>query len=133
MDKTLCPFSKEGVGGGSFPNPNFSRNFFVMFMFGHFSERGGGLPNTKLFEELFCFCLDIFQERGGGLPCSKTFEELFCLSLNIFQEEGGVGCLIPKMMRYSFLLWVRHFPRKMGEDDQNPKTLKIFREAFKKS
>ena len=58
-------------------------------MFGHYSERGGGLPNTKLFEELFCFCLEIFQERGGGLPCSKTFEELFCLSLDIFQEEGG--------------------------------------------
>ena len=25
-----------------------------------------------------------------------------------------------------FLLWVRHFPRKMGEDDQSPNTLKNF-------
>ena len=57
---------------------------FVVFMFGHFSGRGGGLPNSKLFEELFCLCLDIFQEGGGGLPNSKNFEELFCLCLDIF-------------------------------------------------
>ena len=25
-----------------------------------------------------------------------------------------------------FLLWVRHFPRKMGEDDQNPNALRNF-------
>ena len=38
-------------------------------MFGHFSERGAGdgLPNTKLFEELFSLSLEIFQERGGGI------------------------------------------------------------------
>ena len=53
------------VGGGSCLNPNNSRNFFVLFMSGHFSERGAGLFNTKLFEELFCLCLEIFQERGG--------------------------------------------------------------------
>ena len=59
-------------------------------MFGQFSERWGGWPNSKRFEELFCLCLEKFQE-GGGLPHSKTFEELFCLSLEIFQEEGGVA------------------------------------------
>ena len=40
--------------------------------------------------------LDIFQEEGGGLPNSKVFEELFCLILDIYQEGGG-GYLIPKM------------------------------------
>ena len=54
---------------------------------------------------------------------TKLFEELLCL--DIFQEEGG-GCLIPKMMRYFFLLWLRHFPMKMGEDDQNLNILKNF-------
>jgi hypothetical protein len=39
---------------------------------------------------------------------------------------GGGGCLIPKIMRYFFLLWVRYFTRKMGEDDQNPNTLRNF-------
>ena len=54
-----------------------------------FQEEGGGLPNTKLFEELFFLSLDIFQE-GGGLPDYKNFEELFCLRLDIFEERGGL-------------------------------------------
>jgi hypothetical protein len=59
----------------------------------------------------------------GGLPCSKTFEELFCLSLTIFQEEvGGGGLPDSKDDEVLFLLWVRQFPRKMGEYDQNPNT-----------
>ena len=40
------------------------------------------------------------------------------------------------MMRYFFLLLLRHFPRKMGEDDQNPNTLRKFSSykiGFKKS
>ena len=41
------------------------------------------------------------------------------LNLDIFLEEGEGSYLIPKMMRYFF----GHFPRKMGEDDQNPGTL----------
>ena len=45
--------------------------------------------------------LEIFQEEGGGLPDSKDDEVLF-------------------------LLWVRHFPRKMEEDDQNTNTLRNF-------
>ena len=54
-------FSKRGGGGGSCLNPNVLRNFFVLFMFGHFSERRG-LPNTKLFEKLICLCLvTLFQ------------------------------------------------------------------------
>ena len=32
--------------GGSFPNPNFLRNIFVLCMFGHVSEMGG----TALFQ-----------------------------------------------------------------------------------
>ena len=46
-------------------------------MFGIFLGKGGGLPDSKKFEELFCLCLDIFEERGGGLPDSKDEEEHF--------------------------------------------------------
>ena len=46
-------------------------------MFGNFSGRGGGLPYSKTFEELFSLSLDIFQEEGGGLPDSKDDEVLF--------------------------------------------------------
>ena len=42
-----------------------------------------------------------FSGRGGGMPDSKDYEVLF-------------------------LLWVRHFPRKMGEADKNPNTLRNF-------
>ena len=52
------------------------------------------MPNSKVFEELFCLILDIYQEGGGGLPDSKTFEELFCLRLDIFQERGGGRILV---------------------------------------
>ena len=38
----------------------------------------------------------------------------------------GGGYLIPKMIRYFFLLLVRHFPMKIGEGDQNPNTLRNF-------
>ena len=123
--KNLLLFEIFLKGGGSCLNPNVSRNFFVLFMFGHFSERGGGLPNTKLFEELFCLCLEIFQEREGGLRCFKNVEELFCLSLEIFQEERG-GLPDSKDDEVLFLLWVRHFPRKIEEDDQNTNTLRNF-------
>ena len=80
---------------------------------------------SKLFEELFCFCLEIFQEREGCLPNSKSFEELFGLSLDIFQEEGG-GLPDSKDDEVLFLLWLRHFPRKRREDGQNPNTLRNF-------
>ena len=82
-------------------------------MFGHFSGRGGGLPNSKVFEELFCLILEIYQEegggylipkllrnfsacvwtffrrKGGGLPDSKDDEEHFCFYLDIFQVKFG--------------------------------------------
>ena len=49
--------------------PKFLRNFFLNF--GHLSGRGGGLPDSKTFEELFFLRLDIFQENrgGGGFTC----------------------------------------------------------------
>ena len=99
--KNLLPFGIFQKGGGSCLNPKVLRNFFVLFMFGHFFRRGGRLPKSKLFEEFFCLCLEIFQGRGWGY-------------------------LIPKMMRYFFLLSVRHFPMKIGEGDQNPNTLRNF-------
>ena len=40
-------------------------DLFVLFMFGHFFRKGGGLPDSKLFEELFSLCLEIFQGGGG--------------------------------------------------------------------
>ena len=83
-------------------------------MFGHFSGRGGGLPNSKVFEELFCLILDIYQEGGGGLPDSKTFEELFCLRLDIFQEKGGGVYLIPKMMRNILVFTWTFFKLNLG-------------------
>ena len=48
-------------------------------------QEGGGLPDSKTFEELFCLRLDIFQEKGGGgLPDSKDDEEHFSFYLDIF-------------------------------------------------
>ena len=41
-------------GGGSCPNQKVSRNFFVLFMFEFFLERGV-LPSSKIFEEDLCF------------------------------------------------------------------------------
>ena len=40
-------------------NPNFLGTFFPI-MFGHFSGRGEGLPDYKLFEGLVWLSLDIF-------------------------------------------------------------------------
>ena len=50
------------------------------------------MSESKLFEDLFfCSCLDIFSEKGG-LPYSKLLEELLSLSLDIFEEGGGSPC-----------------------------------------
>ena len=43
------------------------------------------------------------------------------------------GYLIPKMIRYFFLLSVRHFPIKIGEGDQNPNTFSSYKKRFLKS
>ena len=102
----------------------FEELFCSVHVWTFFQKGGGGclIPNCL---RNFSACVWKFFREGGGLPYSKTFEELFSLSLDIFQEDGG-GCLIPKMMRYFFLLWLRHFPRKMGEDDQYLNTLRNF-------
>ena len=60
-----------------------------MLKFGHLSGRGGGLPDSKTFEDLFCLRLDIFQEKGGGVPDSKDDEDHFCFYLDIFQVKFG--------------------------------------------
>ena len=70
------------------------------------------MSETKLFKELLC--LDIFQKEGGGLPNSKVFEELFCLRLDIFQEKGGGVYLIPKMMRNIFVSTWTFFKLNLG-------------------
>ena len=56
---------------------------------------------SKRFEELFCsvHVWTFFQKGGGGLPDSKLFEELFSLCLEIFQKGGN---LIPKLLRNFF-------------------------------
>ena len=43
------------------------------------------MSETKLFEELFSSVyVWTFFRKGGGLPNAKLFEELFCLCLDIF-------------------------------------------------
>ena len=49
--------------------PSHVQNQTFLFMFGIFLGRGGQLPSSKLFEELFFLSLEIFPE-GGGLPDS---------------------------------------------------------------
>ena len=51
---------------------------------------GGGLPDSKTFEELFCLRLDIFQEKGGGGGGVRhnSAEDLFCFFLHIFRLEN---------------------------------------------
>ena len=74
-----------------------------MYVWTFFRKGGGrGLPNAKLFEELFCLCLDIFQEmRGGGLPDTKDDEE-------------------------HFLFLLGHFSSQIWGDNQSPNTLRNF-------
>ena len=58
------------------------------------------------------------------------------MSLDIFQEEVGKGLPDSKDDEVLFLLWVKHFPRKIREDDQNLNTLRNFSSykiRFKKS
>ena len=55
--------------------PNLLRNFSAKVW--RFVRKGGGLPYSKTFEELFSLSLDIFQEDGGRLPDSKDDEVLF--------------------------------------------------------
>ena len=54
--------------------------------FGIFPKGGGVMSESKRFEELFCsvHVWTFFQKRGG-LPDSKLFEELFSLCLEIFR------------------------------------------------
>ena len=62
--------------------------------------------------EMFCSYIEQNQGwLGGGLPNSKLFEKIFCLCLEIF--HGGGVYLIPKLLR-NFLAWVWTFFRKRG-------------------
>ena len=81
-------------------------------MFGHFSGRGGGLPNSKLFEELFCLSLDIYQEEGGGNLIPKLLRN-FSACVWTFFRRGGVY-LIPKMMRNIFCCYLDIFKLNFG-------------------
>ena len=93
---------------GSCLNSNVSRNFFVLFRFGQFSERGGCF-NPNLLRNFSAWVWTFLRKRGeGAVPHFINFEELFCLSLEIF-EEGGGGYLIPKMMRNFLLPWLGRF------------------------
>ena len=46
----------------------------------------------------------------------------FLLAFGHFSGKGGGVYLIPSMLRKCFSLWLGHFHRKMG-DDNNPNTL----------
>ena len=57
-------------GGGVISKTKFFKKWVVLFVFGIFLGKGSGgwgLPNSKLFKELFCLSLDIFQIGGGGV------------------------------------------------------------------
>ena len=62
---------KPAAEGRSLPLESKSKRFEELFGSVHvwtfFQKEGGGLPNSNLFEELFCMCLKIFQ--GGGHCC----------------------------------------------------------------
>ena len=58
-------------------------------MFGIFLERGGGLLNSKEFEEPFCFCLENFQKEGGDDLIPKMMRNSICFSLDIFKVKLG--------------------------------------------
>ena len=59
-------------------------------MFGHFSERGGGgLPNSKVFEELFSLILEIYQEEGGGYLIPKLLRNISACVWKFFRRGGG--------------------------------------------
>ena len=81
-----------------------------LFLFGFFQKGGGVMSEPKLFKELLC--LDIFQEEGG-LPISKVVEELFCLILDIYQEGGG-GVTWFQNFWGTFLLAFGHFSGEGG-------------------
>ena len=57
---------------------------------------------------------------GGGYLVPKLLRNFFACVWTFFRKRGGVAWVS------FFLLWDRHFPRKMWEDDQNPNTLKNF-------
>ena len=58
-------------------------------MFGHFSGRGGGLPNSKVFEELFCLILEIYHEGGGGYLIPKLLRNFSACVWTFFRRKGG--------------------------------------------
>ena len=68
----FCHFS--GKGGGS--SLQKSLGIFLLGL-GNFSERGGGVPDSKEDEELFfCIVLDTLKGKCGRITKSKHFEEL---------------------------------------------------------
>ena len=77
-------------------------------MFGHFSGRGGGLPNSKVFEELFCLILDIYQERGGGYLIPKLLRNFSACVWTVFRRGGG-GLPVSKDDGEHFLFLLGHF------------------------
>ena len=65
-----------------------SKRFEELFCSVHvwtFFQKGGGVALFQTFGGTFLLEFGRFSGRGGGLPDSKKFEELFCLSLDIFQ------------------------------------------------
>ena len=61
----------------------------------NFSKGGGVMSESKRYEELFC-SVHVWTFFRRGLPNTKLFEELFSLYLEIFQERGG-GHLVPNI------------------------------------
>ena len=81
------PIGEQSHNKGSDPKKEyislwiFSKNFLFRLCLDIFQEEG--LPNFKLFEELFCYNLENLQERGGLPDFNDEEEHLW---------EGGWGC-----------------------------------------
>ena len=92
----------------SCPNPSHQGTFFSVHILEFFRE-GGGLPISKIFEEIFCLSLEIFQEGVGDYLIPNLLKK-FLACIWTFFKKGGVGnYLISKMLRNLFLLWLRNF------------------------
>ena len=71
--------------GGVWLIPNFLRNFSAWFLK---KIQGGGVYFIpKLLRNFFACVRKFFRKGGGGLPNSKNFEELFCLCF--LGDRGG--------------------------------------------
>ena len=82
-------------GGGSCPNPIFLRNFFVLFMFGYFSERGVKAVWKKSKQK------QIFSQ--DGFPYSLNFKHACKCLQDVTWKSAAVRHLLEALCSPSFI------------------------------